>query len=42
MEEEEDLEILTRFTEWYIKGYNNAVIKRYFLINRLYINRAVL
>jgi len=26
-----------QFTERYIKGYNNIAIKRYFLIDRLYI-----
>ena len=36
LEEEKDLEILTRFKEQHTKGYYNAVIKRYFLINRLY------
>ena len=37
LEQEEDLGILTRFKEWYIKGCYNAVIRRYFLINKLYI-----
>ena len=37
LKQENDLGILTRFAEQYIKGYNNAVIKRYFLINRAYI-----
>ena len=37
LEEEENLGVLTRFAERYTKGCNNAVIKRYFLINRLYI-----
>jgi len=37
LEQEEDLGIPTRFAERHTKGYNNAVIKRYFLINRLYI-----
>ena len=37
LEEEEDLGILTRFKKRYTKGYYNTVIKRYFLINRLYI-----
>ena len=36
LEKDKDLEILTRFKEQYIKGYYNVVIKRYFLINRLY------
>jgi len=36
LEEEEDLGILTRFKEQYIKGYYNAVIRRYFLTDRLY------
>ena len=36
LEEDKDLEILTRFKEQYTKGYYNAVIKRYFLIDRLY------
>ena len=36
LKEEEDLEILTRFKEQYTKGYYNAVIKRYFFINKLY------
>jgi len=37
LEEEENLGILTRFQERYIKGCYKAVIKRYFLIDRLYI-----
>ena len=37
LEENKDLGILTRFKEQHTKGYYNAVIKRYFLINRLYI-----
>ena len=37
LEEEEDLEILTRFKERHIKGYYNVVIIRYFLIDELYI-----
>ena len=36
LEEKEDLGVLTRFKEQYTKGYYNAVIKRYFLIDRLY------
>ena len=36
LEEDQDLEILTRFKERYTKGYYNAVIKTYFLIDRLY------
>jgi len=37
LEEEENLGILTRFQERHIKGYYKAVIKRYFLTDRLYI-----
>jgi hypothetical protein len=37
LENEEDLGILTRFKERYIKGYYNIVIMRYFLIDELYI-----
>ena len=37
LEQKEDLEILIRFAEWYIKGYNDIAIKRCFLIDRLYI-----
>jgi len=37
LEEEEDLGILARFKERYTKGYYNAVIRRYFLIDELYI-----
>ena len=37
LEEEEDLKVPTHFIERYMKGYNNVVIKRYFLIDRLYI-----
>ena len=37
LEQEEDLGILTRFVERHTKGCNNTAIKRYFLINRLYI-----
>ena len=37
LEEDKDLGILTRFKEQYTKGCYNTVIKRYFLINRLYI-----
>ena len=36
LEKDKDLGILTRFKEQYTKGYYNAVIKRYFLIDRLY------
>ena len=36
LEEDKDLEILTRFKKQHTKSYYNAVIKRYFLINRLY------
>jgi len=36
LEEEENLGILTRFQERYIKGCYEAVIKRYFLTDRLY------
>ena len=36
LEEEEDLGVLTRFAEQYTKGCNDAAIKRYFLIDRLY------
>jgi len=36
LEEEENLGILTRFQEQYIKGYYEAVIKRYFLTDRSY------
>jgi hypothetical protein len=37
LENEEDLGILTRFKERYIKGYYNIAIIRYFLIDELYI-----
>jgi len=37
LEQEEDLGILTRFEERYTKGCHDAVITRYFLIDRLYI-----
>ena len=37
LEQEKDLDILTRFKERYTKGYYNAVMTRYFLIDRLYI-----
>jgi hypothetical protein len=37
LEDKEDLEILTRFKERYIKGYHDAVIIRYFLIDEPYI-----
>ena len=36
LEQEEDLDILTRFKERYTKGYYNAVIIRYFLTERPY------
>ena len=36
LKEDEDLEILTKFKERHTKGYYNAAIKRYFLIDRLY------
>ena len=36
LEEDKDLGIPIRFKEQYTKGYYNAVIKRYFLIDRLY------
>jgi len=36
LEQEEDLDILTRFKERHIKEYYNIVITRYFLIDRLY------
>jgi len=36
LEQEEDLDILTRFKERYTKGYYNIAITRYFLIDRLY------
>jgi len=37
LEQEEDLGIPTRFKERHTKGYYNAAIIRYFLIDRLYI-----
>jgi hypothetical protein len=37
LEDKENLGILTRFEEYYIKGYYNIVITRYFLIDELYI-----
>ena len=37
LEEKEDLKILIGFKEQYTKGCYNAVIRRYFLINKLYI-----
>jgi hypothetical protein len=37
LEDEENLGILTRSEECYIKGYYDAVIMRYFLIDELYI-----
>ena len=36
LEQEEDLGILIRFKKRYTKGYYNAAITRYFLINRPY------
>ena len=36
LENNKDLGILTRFKKQYTKGYYNAVIRRYFLIDRLY------
>jgi len=36
LEQEEDLDILTRFKEKYTKGYYNTAIIRYFLIDRPY------
>ena len=36
LEQEENLGIPTKFTERHTKGYNNAAIKRYFFINKLY------
>jgi len=37
LEEEENIGVPTRFAERYTKGYNEVVIKRYFLKKRLYI-----
>jgi hypothetical protein len=37
LEDKEDLGILTRFEERYIKGYYDAVITRYFFTDELYI-----
>jgi hypothetical protein len=37
LEDKEDLGILTRFKERYIKGCYNAVIIRYFFIDEPYI-----
>ena len=37
LEEDKDLGILTRFKKQYTKGCYNAAIKRYFLMDRLYI-----
>jgi len=37
LEQEEDLGILIRFEEQHIKGYYDAVIRRYFLIDKPYI-----
>jgi len=36
LEQEKDLDILTRFKERYTKGCHNAAITRYFLIDKLY------
>ena len=36
LKEDKDLGILTRFEERHTKGCYNAVIKRYFFIDRLY------
>ena len=36
LEEEEDLTILPRFEERYIKGYYEVATRRYFLKERLY------
>jgi len=37
LEQEEDLDILTRFKKRHTKGCYNIVIIRYFLIDKLYI-----
>jgi len=37
LEQEEDLDIPVKFKERYTKGYYNAVIIRYFLIDKPYI-----
>ena len=37
LEEKEDLGVPTRFAERHTKGCNDAAIKIYFLIDRLYI-----
>jgi hypothetical protein len=37
LEDKEDLGILTRFEERYIKGYYDAVITRYFFTDEPYI-----
>ena len=37
LEDEENVRVLTRFIERYTKGYNKAVIVRYFLKDKLYI-----
>jgi len=37
LENKEDLGILIRFKERYIKGYYNVVIRRYFLTDKPYI-----
>jgi hypothetical protein len=36
LEDEEDLGILTKFKERYIKGYHDAVIIRYFFTDKPY------
>jgi len=36
LEQEEDLDIPTRFEERHTKGYYNIAMTRYFLIDRLY------
>jgi len=37
LEQEEDLDILVRFKERHTKGYYNAAMIRYFLIDKPYI-----
>jgi hypothetical protein len=37
LEDEENLGILTRFEEYYIKGCHDIVITRYFLTDKPYI-----
>jgi len=36
LEQEEDLDILTKFKERHTKGYHNVAITRYFLTDRPY------